>query len=167
MTCFSITPKTTFSIILSGTEMRLTGLRLPDTSFFSLKSGTIFASFQFSGTSPDSQDLWKMNRVRSHNDICQVCQYPRMDPTEPLDLCTSSCSRKPQTHSGWTEILSSPQQLWFSNRTPDFPGPITVEGRSEEDIKCAFSTWLFLGWQISWSHGPMLFLIPLLLWTYL
>lgn len=58
-----------------------------------------------------------------------------MNPTKPHDLCTSSYISKSQTRSRWSEILSSPQS-WYPNRTPDFPGPIIVEGRGEEDIKC-------------------------------
>ena len=40
--------------------MRLTGLQLPRPSFSLLKTGTIFASFQSTGTSSDSQDCWKI-----------------------------------------------------------------------------------------------------------
>ena len=58
--CFSVTPRIIFSIILAGTEVRLMGLSLLESSLLLfLKTGT-FASFKLTGTFSDSQDCWKI-----------------------------------------------------------------------------------------------------------
>lgn len=61
--------------------------------------------------------------------MCQVFQYPEMNPTKPHDLF--SCSSKSHTHSGVFIIPPTVTVFQQNSRLP-----ITVEGKGEEDIKC-------------------------------
>jgi len=62
--CLSMFLRRICSIILPGTEVRLTGLQFPGSSFFPfLKMGVMFPLLQAVGTSPDYQDLSNMMEI--------------------------------------------------------------------------------------------------------
>lgn len=104
--CFLVTPRIISSIILRGTEVRLTGLLLPEYFFLPiLKIGTKFASFRSTETSQDSKDCWKNNRETSHDNTGQIFKYHGINPIGPYRYAHSAR----EASSGLAENLSSLQ----------------------------------------------------------
>lgn len=166
--CFSITARIAFSVILLGTEVRLTGLYLPGSSLLSLKIGTMLSSVQSTGTSPDSQDHLKITERGFAIIWARSLSILVWTPSRPIDLQGSSWSSRSCTVSLLTGSLSflqswsSSSGLWRSQR----PSLVLMREVKKAVNVSALSVCLFVRWLNSSSHRPMLSLILLLLLTY-
>ena len=82
-------------MVFPGTEVRLTGLYFPRSSFLPfLKMEVMFPFFQSPGTSPDRHLFFKYDGERLSNHISHLFQNPGMDIIQPHGLIHIQCHEK-------------------------------------------------------------------------
>ena len=106
--CPAMVSRKICSITFPGTELRLTSLSLPRSSFLPfLKTGVMFAFFQSSKISLDHHDLSKT--MKNDLPVTPTSSLSTLGciPSGPMDLCTSSLFKCSLTWSSSTEGKSS------------------------------------------------------------
>jgi len=85
-------------MILPGTEVRLTGLQFPGSSFFPfLKMGLMIPLFQSVGTSPNCHDLSNMMDSDLAASFASSLRTHGWILLDPMDVCTFRFFRWSQT----------------------------------------------------------------------